>query len=113
MKISKDIPFTHTIPALREQKLAETSPITGELQVVRMHPQGCLNLVHVAFGYSGLWVVPSEINQYITLDAAPHEFEVSIPVEKGQYLWVIMRNGDAVNPHTIQVVATIFGDANQ
>ena len=112
--IRKQVSFIYAIPVLQMIKLAEDAPISGRIVLVTMHfPPGCHNIVHAAFGCGGAWICPSEINEFISLNDATPTFPVDYPVEKGKYLWVELRNGDIVNPHTIQVLVTIEGEEIQ
>ena len=110
MEITKQVPIAYTVQPLETIKLAEPSPLKGRIKAVTMHfPQNCNALVDVAFGHSEVWVIPSEINTYIALNAATPTFPADEPVEKGEYLWVEIRNGDGLNPHSISVIATVIG----
>lgn len=110
MEITKEVPLAFTIPALQRVKIAELCPLTGRITSVTMHfPAGCNALVHMAFGHGDRWVVPSEVNTFVSLDAATPVFPTNEPVNKNEHLWAEIRNGDALNPHSVSVIATIVG----
>lgn len=108
--ITKDVPLAYNILALQRVKIAELCPLTGKITSVTIHfPAGCNALVHIAFGHGGVWVTPSEINTFLSLNDATPVFPVSEPVMKNEYLWAEIRNGDGVNAHSVSVIATIVG----
>lgn len=109
VKITKQVPLAYTVPGTTRVKIAELCPLTGMITSVTMHfPNGCVGLVHVAFGHSDKWVAPSEINTFISLDNATPVFPTSEPVVRNEYLWAEIRNGSA-NPQPISVIVTIEG----
>lgn len=110
MEITKQVRIAYTVQPLETIKLAELSPLKGRIKAVTMHfPQNCNALVDVAFGHSEVWLIPSEIDTYIALNNATPTFPTDEPVEKGEHLWVAMRNGDGAEPHSISVIATVIG----
>ncbi|MBA7579984.1 hypothetical protein ES708_21870 [subsurface metagenome] len=109
-EITKQMPLAYTAQPLETIKIAEPSPLTGKITSVTMHfPDGADALVHVAFGHSEVWVCPSEIDTYISLNNATPTFPTDEPIEKGEYLWTEIRNADGENPHSISVIATLVG----
>jgi len=108
-EITKQVPLAYTVPGTQMIKIAEPSPLMGRITSVTMHfPDGCNGLVHVAFGHSEVWVIPSEMNTYVSLNDATPTFPTSEPIEKNENLWAEIRNATAL-PHTISVIATIVG----
>jgi len=110
-EIAKQVPLSYTVQPLETIKIAELSPLTGKIKSVAMHfPDGCNALVHVAFGHGEVWVAPSEIDTYISLNNATPVFpDVNEPVEKGEHLWAEIQNADGGHPHSIAVIATVVG----
>ncbi|MBA7567562.1 hypothetical protein ES708_09277 [subsurface metagenome] len=110
LQVTKQVPLTYTIGSLETIKIAEPSPLTGRITSVAMHfPDGCNALVHVAFGHGEVWVAPSEIDTYISLNDATPVFPTNEPIEKGEHLWAEIQNADGGNPHSISVIATLVG----
>jgi len=108
--VTKQVPLAYNIQPLETVKLAEPSPLKGRITSITMHfPDGCNGLVHIAFGHGGLWVAPSEVDTYHSLNDATPTFPTDEPIEKGEHLWAEIRNGDGVNPHNVTVIATIIG----
>jgi len=109
--VTKEVPLAYTVPPLGTITIAELSPVTGKIILVTMHfPDGCDALVEVAFGHGPTWVTPSEINTYIALnDATPVFGNRNEPIEKNEYLWARIRNGDGGFPHSISVIPTVEG----
>lgn len=101
------VQFQWVVPALNGVRLQDFSPVTGRITQVTVHfPGGCNALVQIAFGRSGTrQVVPS--TGFIALDNATPAFPVDEPVYENEPLYVIIQNGDAVNPHTPSVIVNI------
>jgi len=91
-------------------RIAKPSPLTGKIvQVVPHWPPGCLTYVDIAFGHRDTWVMPNEVDTFLSLDDATPVFQYREPIEKGEELWMIARNADGVWPHTVSVIITIIG----
>lgn len=111
-EVTREVALQATVAALQGTKIEKPSPLTGRIiQVVRHWPLGCSALVEVAFGHNDTWVLPSETDTFVALDDATPVIAVSEPVTKGEMLWIIVRNGDSANPHTVTCTATIIGAA--
>ena len=81
-------------------------PWDATITSVTMHfPAGCNALVDVAAGHSNIRVCPNE--GFIALDDATPVMPVRETVRAGEELFVEIRNGDAINPHTISVIMTL------
>ncbi|GAJ21589.1 unnamed protein product, partial [marine sediment metagenome] len=61
------------------------------------------------FGHGEVWVFPSEIDTFISLNDATPVFPSNEPVEKGEHLWAEIQNADGANPHSIAVIVTVVG----
>lgn len=109
-KITKQVSLAYNVQPLEVIKVAEPSPLLGKITSVTMHfPDGCDGLVHIAFGHSEVWLCPSEIDTYISLNNATPTFPTNEPIEKGEHLWAEIRNADGANPHAVSVIPTIQG----
>lgn len=110
VEVTRDVTLQATLAPLTGRKVSLPSPLTGRITQVLFHwPAGCLALVDIAFGHEDTWVLPSAVDTFIALDDATPIFNISEPVTKGAELWMIVRNGDAVNPHAVSVSAVILG----
>lgn len=91
-------------------RIPKPSPLTGKIVQIMPHwPPGCLTYVDIAFGHGDSWVMPSEVDTYLSLDNATPVFQYNEPISKGEMLWMICRNADTIWPHTVSVVVTIEG----
>jgi len=82
-------------------------PLTG---IVPHWPDGCNALVDMAVGHGdAIWIYPNETDTYAALNDATPVLLVSETIHKGEQLWMIGRNGDAVNPHAISCTFVIIG----
>lgn len=85
-------------------------PLTGKItQIVPHWPDGADALVDVAFGHSDTWVMPPGTDTFVALNDATPVMNVNEPVIKGEELWMIVNNHDAVNPHAITIAITVVG----
>ena len=110
VEVTKDVTLRAALNPLTGMKVSLPSPLTGRITQLLLHwPAGCNALVDIAFGHGDTWVLPSAVDTFIALDAATPIFNISEPVSKGQELWIVARNGDAINPHTVSVSAVILG----
>lgn len=108
--ITKQVSLRATVPAMQGARVSEVSPLTGTItQIVPHWPPGCNALVDIAFGHKDTWVMPALVDTFLALDDATPVFVANEPIEKGEELWMIVRNGDAINPHTVSVAVTIIG----
>lgn len=107
--VTRQVVFAYALPALKGIELKAACPVTGLITEVTMHwPKGCNALVDLAFGHKDVHVCPR--SGYIALnDATPSWRNLHEPVEKGEDLWAVLRNGDGANPHTPSIVCTLVG----
>jgi len=88
--------------------LTEIAPFAGHVKSVMVHwPPGSNALVDVAVGHGTTHFCPRE--GFLALDDATVFFQFNEYVVEGEELWVIMRNGDGINPHTITVTIHLEG----
>jgi hypothetical protein len=108
--VTRQVPMRATVLASQGVRVSEVSPLTGKItQIVPHWPPGCNALVEIAFGHKDTWVMPSLVDTFLALDNATPVFVSNEPIEKGEELWMIVRNGDGANPHTVSVAVTIIG----
>jgi len=108
--VTRQVSLRATVPESQGARVAEVSPLTGTItQIVPHWPPGCNALVEVAFGHKDTWVMPALVDTFLALDDATPVFVSNEPIGKGEELWMIVRNGDGANPHTISVAVTIIG----
>lgn len=110
IEVTREVPLKATVAPSTGSKISSPSPLTGKItQVVRHWPLGCSALVEVAFGHGDTWVLPSEVDTFVALDDTTPVIKISEHITKGELLWMVVKNGDSANPHTISVTATIVG----
>lgn len=109
-EITRQVPLRVTAEPLQGVKISDASPLTGRITSVAFHfPDGCNALVEVAFGHKDTWVMPSKVDTFMALNDATPVFIANEPITKGEELWMVVRNGDEDNDHSISVIPTIRG----
>lgn len=107
---TEQIRFQQTLAPLQGIRVRDFAPLSGKIIHVTFHfPAGCNALVDVAFGHGGRQVLPSDTG-FIALNDATPVWTVDEDVTINSSLWCIMQNTDALNPHTISVIATMVGE---
>ena len=110
--ITRDVNLRQTVQPLTGIKVSKPSPLTGRIvQLIPHWPDGCNSLVDVAVGHKDSWIYPHETDTFIALNDATPVLTIDEPIEKGEEIWMIVRNTDGVNPHAISVTATVLGVA--
>jgi hypothetical protein len=110
-EITREVVLRETAQPLEGVKASKPSPLTGKIaQIVRHWPDGANALVGVAVGHKDTWVLPNETDAYVALNDATPVVNVSEPIEKGEEIWIIVRNSDSINPHTISVTVVVTGE---
>lgn len=108
--VTREINLRVTVQPLTGTRVTKPSPLTGKIvQLIPHWPDGCDALVDVAVGHKDTWVLPSEVDTFIALNDATPVLTVDEPVEKGEEVWMILRNTDGVNAHSISCTITIIG----
>lgn len=109
--VVKQIVFKETVSASTGVRLEESSLVSGEITQVTPHwPGGTNALVDIAFGHEQTWLCPSTPYTYLALDNATPVFTFkNEKIRRGDILWVIIRNRDGSNPHTVSVIVTTEG----
>lgn len=109
--ITKEVVLRLTVQPLTGTRVAGPSPLTGKMvQIVRHWPGGCDGNVDVAVGHKDIWVLPNNIDTFVALNDTTPIVTVNEPIAKGEEIWMIVRNGDGVNPHTITATVVIVGE---
>ena len=118
--ITKGVSLAVTAQPLQGVKIPKYSPLRGRItQIIPHWPAGCedpatgIPLVDIAFGHADTWVYPGEIDTFLALNDVTPVINVSEPVTKGEELWIDVRNGDAVNSHSVSLTLTIVGVAKE
>jgi len=108
-KQTQQVNFRYTVPAGVGIRAVEQVPLDGRISSVCFHfPPGAMGWVQVAFGHGSRQIMP--IGGFLQLDNATPVFPTSEDVRRNEDIWVVIRNTDGINPHTISVVVTIEGD---
>ena len=109
--VTREVVLRVTVQPLTGTRLARPSPLTGRIvQIVRHWPDGCDGNVDLAIGHKDTWVLPNTTDNYVALNNATPVLTIDEPIEKGEEIWMIVRNGDGVNPHTITATVVIEGE---
>jgi len=91
-------------------RVYKPSPLTGKIvQLIPHFPDGADALVDVAVGHKDTWVYPHLVDTFVALNDATPVLTVDEPIEKGEEIWMIVKNADGVNEHAITVTLTIIG----
>lgn len=109
--ITKEVVLRATVPPLTGIRVPRPSPLTGRIvQIVRHWPDGCNALVDLAVGHKDTWVLPNATDNFVALNDATPVVTVDEPIEKGEEIWMIVRNGDGGFPHAITTTVVIEGE---
>jgi len=111
VSITRDVSLSLTLQPLTGDRRWKPSPLTGRIvQFVAHWPDGCNALVDMAVGHGeATWIYPNETDTYAALNDATPVLVVSEAIRKGEQLWMVGRNGDAVNVHAINCTFVIVG----
>ena len=108
--VTREVNLRVSVLPLTGTKVTKPSPLTGKIvQLIPHWPDGCDALVDVAIGHKDTWVLPNEVDTYIALNDATPVLTVDESIEKGEEIWMILRNTDGVNAHAISCTVTIIG----
>jgi len=109
--VTREVVLRETLQPLTGIRSVKRSPLTGKItQIVRHYPDGCDALVDVAVGHGDTWVLPEQNDMYVALNDATPVVTVHEPIVKNEEIWMIARNGDAVNQHVITTTIVIEGE---
>jgi len=109
--MTRDVNLRLTLQPLTGDRIWKPSPLAGRIvQIVPHWPDGCNALVDMAVGHGdAIWIYPNEVDTYAALNDATPVLAVSESINKSEQLWMIGRNGDAVNLHAISCTFVIVG----
>jgi hypothetical protein len=104
---TQEIVFQQILAIGQQLRVTQPMPFNGYISKILRHwPAGCNGLVDLAVGAGNKHILPE--SGFVSLDNATPVFDnLHVPVGQGQLLWVLMANGDALNPHTPSVTITI------
>ncbi len=110
--VTRDVNLRVTLLPNTGQRITKSSPLTGRIvQLIPHFPDGCNSLVDMAIGHGDTWILPNQIDTFIALNDATPVLTVDEPIEKGEEIWMIARNGDAGFQHAVSCAVTIIGVA--
>ena len=109
--ITRDVSLPLTLLPGTGDRVHKPSPLNGRIvQIVPHWPDGCNALVDMAVGHGqAIWMYPSETDTYVALNDATPVLVMSEAIRKGEQVWMVGRNGDAVNNHAINCTFVIVG----
>lgn len=108
-KQTQQINFRFQVAAGQGIRAVDQVPLDGIISSVCFHfPPGVMGWVQVAFGHGSKQIMP--IAGFLQLDDATPVFPTAEVCHRNEEIWVVINNTDAINPHTISVIATIEGD---
>ncbi len=108
--VTREVNLRASVQPLTGTKVTKPSPLTGKIvQLIPHWPDGADALVDVAVGHKDTWILPNEVDTFIALNDATPVLTVNESIEKGEEVWMILRNTDGANPHAISCTVTIIG----
>jgi len=108
--ITRDVNLRVLLDPNTGTRVFKPSPLTGRIvQLIPHWPDGCNALVDVAVGHGDTWIYPHLVDTFVALNDATPVLTVDEPVEKGEEIWMIVKNADGGNDHAITVTATLIG----
>ena len=109
--VTREVVLRVTVQPLTGTRVAKPSPLTGRIvQIVRHWPDGCDGNVDLAVGHRDTWVLPNATDNFVALNDATPVVNVDEPIEKSEEIWMVVRNGDGGNEHSITVTVVIEGE---
>ncbi|MBA7708437.1 hypothetical protein ES703_117336 [subsurface metagenome] len=108
--VTRDVNLRVLLQPNTGTRVARPSPLTGRIvQLIPHWPDGCNALVDVAVGHKDTWIYPHLVDTFVALNDATPVLTVNEPIEKGEEIWMIIRNADGREQHAITVTATVIG----
>ena len=108
--VTRDVNLRVLLQPNTGTRVSRPSPLTGRIvQLIPHWPDGCNALVDVAVGHKDTWIYPHLVDTFVALNDATPVLTVNEPIEKGEEIWMIIRNADGREQHAITVTATIIG----
>lgn len=108
---TKDVNLALVLQPLTGNRISKPSPLTGRIvQIIPHWPDGCNALVGLSVGHGDqIWMYPSEVDTCICLNDATPVLTVSEAIGLSEQIWMIGKNADSVNTHTINCTFVIIG----
>ncbi len=108
--VTRDVNLRALVLRNTGTRIFKPSPLTGRIvQLIPHWPDGCDALVDIAVGHRDTWIYPHQVDTYIALNDATPVLTIDEPIEKGEELWMIIRNTDGGNDHAVSCAFTITG----
>ena len=108
--VTRDVNLRVLLEPNTGTRVFKPSPLTGRIvQLIPHWPDGCNALVDVAVGHKDTWIYPHLVDTFVALNDATPVLTVNEPIEKGEEIWMIIRNADGREQHAITVTATVIG----
>ena len=108
--VTREVNLRASVQPLTGTRVKKPSPLTGKMvQLITHFPDGADALVDMAVGHKDTWILPNEVDTFIALNDATPVLTVDEPIEKGEEIFMILRNTDGVNAHAISCTVTIIG----
>ncbi|MBA7597930.1 hypothetical protein ES703_04938 [subsurface metagenome] len=108
--VTRDVNLRVVLEPNTGTRVFKPSPLTGRIvQLIPHWPDGCNALVDVAIGHKDTWIYPHLVDTFVALNDATPVLTVDEPIEKGEEIWMIVRNADGREQHAITVTATVIG----
>ena len=108
--VTRDVNLRVSLEPNTGTRVYKSSPLTGRIvQLIPHWPDGADALVDVAVGHKDTWIYPHLVDTFVALNDATPVLTVDEPIEKGEEIWMIVKNADGGNEHAITVTATIIG----
>lgn len=108
--ITRDVNLRVLLQPNTGTRVSRPSPLTGRIvQLIPHWPDGTNALVDVAVGHKDTWIYPHLTDTFVALNDATPVLTVDEPIEKGEEIWMIVRNTDGREQHAITVTATLIG----
>lgn len=108
--VTRDVNLRVSLEPNTGTRVHKSSPLTGRIvQLIPHWPDGCNALVDVAVGHKDTWIYPHLVDTFVALNDATPVLTVDEPIEKGEQIWMIVRNADGREKHAITVTATVIG----
>ena len=108
--VTRDVNLRVTLLPNTGTRPHKPSPLTGKIiQIIPHWPDGCDALVDIAVGHKDTWVYPHLYDTFIALNDATPVLTVDEPIIKSEEIWMIVRNTDGVNTHSVSCTFTLIG----
>ena len=108
VKEIQQLELAQTVAAELGVILTEDSPFNGYIKQVIPHwPDGCDALVDIAVGHGQKQFCPTGSGHYIALNDTTPTFPFNEEVKASEEIWVVIRNRDTENPHSITVIVAV------